>query len=129
MQRKMDLIRQIAFLLEGQEDAVDTGDFGLEGFTSGEIQYHCELMAEAGLILAPDDLQTLDGSGLYVVRLTWAGHDFLDAARDQEVWNKVTKQVKERTVSVAFDGLVALLKKYGQQAIEQGWELVTSAVS
>jgi hypothetical protein len=41
--------------------------------------------------------------------LTWAGHDFADAARDDSRWAKATAVVKERAGTVTFDVLKQVL--------------------
>ena len=46
-----------------------------------------------------------------VTNLTWAGHDFAEAARDETRWKNVMKTVKEKGGSVTIDVLKALLTK------------------
>ena len=46
------------------------------------------LLAEAGLIEA-DDLSSMANIEWKPKRLTWQGHEFLDAARDNNRWNQV----------------------------------------
>lgn len=59
-------------------------------------------MAEAGLIEALD----ASASGDFDWRptsLTWQGHEFLDAVRNDTVWRKTMALVKEKGGSVPFD--------------------------
>ena len=62
------------------------------------VGYHVELMEAYGLIDAAVQREwggeVVSGS---IKSLTWDGHDFLDAIRDEKVWNK-TKQVVKETV-------------------------------
>ena len=41
------------------------------------------------------------------ISISWSGHEFLDAARDENVWNKTTKTIGEQVKSVSFDMLSA----------------------
>lgn len=121
MKRDMNLIRQLVFHIEAASDQLDSSTIKLPNYGQDEIGYHCELMKEAGLIHA-DKTTDLDArySEMMIYRLTWAGHDFLDAAKDDNLWNKVTKRIKDKVTSMAFDGLVALLKSAGQHLVDQG---------
>ena len=102
MRRRMELIRALALKMEEVDEAVDTGEIAVEGFTQEEIIYHCILMKEAGLIDCPDDWQTVDNIGMAVTRLTWAGHDFVDAARDSTLWNRAKRAIGEKVTSTTF---------------------------
>lgn len=82
MKRNMDLIRLI--LLEIEKGPYDGSwlDINIDGYTDNDISYHVILLAEAGLIEAQDN-STLDGLSWQPKRLTWQGHEFLDASRDE----------------------------------------------
>ena len=110
MKRNMDLIRQLAIRIESADSHLQASEISIDSFTPAEILYHCVLMHEAGLIDGEmvSDLDC-DGDGL-IERLTWQGHDFLDAARDDRLWNRTMKTVREKVTSVTFDGLLVLLK-------------------
>ena len=65
-------------------------------------------MCEAGLI---DALSFSSGSELdwRPVSLTWAGHDFMDAARDEHRWDRAKRTIKEKAGAVGFEVLKAVL--------------------
>ena len=44
-------------------------------------------------------------------RLTWAGHEFLDAASNDTVWKKAGEKIKQFGVQVTVSVLEELLKK------------------
>lgn len=84
------------------------------------VGQHVVLMHQAGFIdgersedptmIFPFDGRSVPGMGdecRYLFPLTWAGHDFLAAARDQNLWNKATAVVGGLTF--------ATLKAYLQQ--------------
>jgi hypothetical protein len=43
------------------------------------------------------------------MRMTWAGHEFLDAAREDTRWKKAMDIVRDKGRSVTFEVLKALL--------------------
>lgn len=60
------------------------------------------------------DLSTMDGSEFKPRCLTWQGHEFLAAVRDNDIWNRtleVAKQGGSGTLSAFFDIAKALAKK------------------
>lgn len=95
MKRDMDLVRTILLEMEkqplqGPDEQLTIGDFDDETIT-----YHVLLMHEAGL-LAAIETQTLDGSVSCIpVRLTWEGHEFLEAIRDLARWGKLKSAMNQ----------------------------------
>lgn len=115
MKRDMDLARQI--LLQTEEK----GSYGkkfveldLSDVPQQVVSEHVKLLAEAGLIeskVNPRDAILLP------VRLTWEGHEFLDAARSQNVWEKVKGVARDQGGSLPFDVLKALAIQFARQAV------------
>src|SRR5262245_16629438 len=72
-----------------------TGFIGEFDNTAVEVVEHIALMIDAGLIEGeayPDTRAS--GGGLFIVTgVTWKGHDFLDAARNDTVWNATKKRL------------------------------------
>jgi hypothetical protein len=104
MLRNMDLIRLLLLEVEGEEE-VD-----LDPYTQEQIGYHRWLLVNAGLA----EGEGITGSGdrhpqAIIKWLNWDGHDFLDAARSDTVWNEAQQTIKEKVGTVAFDMLKALL--------------------
>jgi hypothetical protein len=82
----------------------------------GEMCEHVLLLGDAGLAEVRDLGRTFDGpSGVVIDRLTMAGHDFLDSARDENRWKKAMTTVNEKggavTVGVLTQILSALVKQ------------------
>ena len=121
----MNLIRRLAIHIEQSNGPLDSSAIDIEGYSPEQVGYHCALIAEAGLVdfenLGKMDLRFMS---VMIYRLSWAGHDFLDSARDDTIWNKTTKQIKDKATSLAFDGLLALLKSAGQSMVGQVSEWV-----
>lgn len=94
MQRDMDLVREILLRLEMQKEPHSRMNLEIEGFTEEEVAYHAQIMEEAGLIETMQG-HTVGFFRVYPTRLTWAGHDFLDAARDDTHWNRAKERAAE----------------------------------
>ncbi|HEM8495069.1 hypothetical protein BGV52_29625 [Burkholderia ubonensis] len=96
MKRDMDLIRELMLKLEalplGSRDVVyiDPDAMAVDGYDAHQIDYHLQLLEQAGLIDA-GGLGGGVGPGIAFGRLSWAGHDFLDAVRSPDVWDRTTQ--------------------------------------
>jgi Hypothetical protein (DUF2513) len=119
MKRDMDLVRQI---LREIEDAPYTGDavgFSIPNCTDEQLQYHLQLLHEAGLIDGMD-ASTLDGLAFLPTRLTWQGHEFLEASRDDGMWEKAKTLALKTVGGLSFDVLVFALKEWAKQKLLGG---------
>src|SRR2546428_14058395 len=106
----MDLIRKIIIATEENADPAGLVELDIEGHSSEELSYHVKLLAEAGLIEAED----LSGLGEFCwtpKSLTWSGHEFLDAARNDTVWTKTKDLVREKGGSLPFEIIKSLVIK------------------
>ena len=118
MKRDMDLIRSILIMLE--DAPFDGGPLRIArkmpDHPPDEISYHVMLLHEAGLIHAFNR-----SGGEFVLwepaYITWQGHEFLEAAKDDTRWNRAKSQFKEKGVPMVFDVLKSLLVSYAKQAL------------
>jgi len=110
MKRDMDLVREI--LLKVEESTNDPRGFitlDLPGRSPQEVSYHVMLLSEAGWLEASNHSSSA-GYSWKPKRLTWQGHEFLDNARNDTVWNSTKAKVKETVGSASlevFKGLLA----------------------
>lgn len=81
MKRDMELIRNLLLVVKLSDWPPRGNQPVIDGQTKEEVAYHLELMPEAGLVSAIDPSSN-DGRCYGAVSLTWIGHDFLDAARE-----------------------------------------------
>lgn len=112
MKRDMDLVRDILKAVELCDDPWGLHQIlSIEGYSQNEISYHIKLLHDAGLLEA-QDVSTMgqDGFRWWPGRLTWAGQDFLDAAKDDTLWKKAKETVLKPGASFSFDLLLAWLK-------------------
>lgn len=115
MKRDMDLIRQIVLHVEEHDNL----SFDIPDYDEQVIAYHVRLLVEAGLLHAAT-ATTLDGRiHLQDVRtaLTWPGHEFLDAARDEGRWTEAKRLTKEKAGSITMTALTQILTRLMMQAL------------
>lgn len=118
MKRDMDLVRKILLALEEHEHGFAPREFDIEGYAGEQIAYHAYLMDQAGLIEAANTTHMGSSSPEAMPRkMTWEGHEFLDAARSETIWNKARQKIKEAGGSVTISTLTALLKKLTADAL------------
>ncbi|HEX8174068.1 MAG TPA: DUF2513 domain-containing protein [Pyrinomonadaceae bacterium] len=109
MRRDFELIRLLLLELEGDESV------NLSAYTGDQVNYHKALIKEAGLaegiIHYPSTEQTDIPDLAILQKLTWQGHEFLDKARNDTVWNKAKNIVKEKGVPLSLDVLKIALSE------------------
>ena len=96
MKRDMNLIRLLLLETEGEDPKPD-----LSAYTEDQRIYHSALLIEAELVhgvIRTDEIGQPNGT--VRLRLTWAGHEFLDAARNDTVWQKAGERIKKSGVDV-----------------------------
>ncbi len=84
--------------------------FSGEGVEREARQYHIQLLCDAGYLVAFKDGIAEAG----VFRMTSLGHDFLDAVRDDSIWNKTKEgaaSIGGATLGIVKDIAVAYLKQ------------------
>jgi DNA-binding HxlR family transcriptional regulator len=112
MKRNTDLIRRILLDLEERGSYTNWLDVDIEEYSPEQMDYHLELLVEAGLIRTRASGQ--EPTRQYPVRLTWEGHEFLDAARDETRWQRA-KESTARAGGVPFQILKAVLLEMVEQ--------------
>jgi hypothetical protein len=108
MRRDMDFIREILMATEANRE-IDT-----TGFSPEEVWNHVRLLKQAGYIdalvaayRAPYQFQ--------IFALTWEGHEFSDAMRDDTLWEKAKqtflKPGASWTAKLLFEWLKVEIKR------------------
>ncbi len=93
MERDMDLIRLMLLKIEAHEHGF-APEIEIPGYTQEQIGYHAVLLGEAGLAEVHDiTCMESDSPTAMVSRLTWAGHEFLDSARENTIWNQAKDKI------------------------------------
>jgi len=113
MKRDMEMIRQILIDLE----AHDISKPCLQ-VSDANAAYQIALMKEAGLVEAAilKNQQGLPHSAV-LLRLTWAGHDFLDSSRDSKIWKMAVEHIIKPGASWSFSILIEWLKQEASRRV------------
>lgn len=114
MKRDPDLIRSIALATEALQPGTTLDE--MPGVDTATFAQHVQWMSDAGLVQARTLSYLSDAPAAAVMRLTWDGCDFLDAARSDTLWGKAKESVIAPTASWTFD----LLKDWLKEEVRQG---------
>lgn len=88
----MDLSRLILLAIENSvDDEPASIRLPIRTYDDLHISHHVRLLKEAGFIHAIENHRLQTGVAWIPHSLTWQGHDFLNAIRDDEVWAGVRK--------------------------------------
>ena len=111
MKRDMDLVRLILQAVEERQER-SLNPLLIDGYSDDQIQYHIELLDEAGL-LSTIDLSTTSEHDFRPKRLTWEGHEFVEASRPESRWNLAKEKMGQLggfSMSVMKQVLIDLMK-------------------
>jgi hypothetical protein len=114
VKRDFEIIRLLMLQFESGEKPPKLNDYPEE-----EIVYNAALLIEAGLAKGSALYDASKGrdTGAVVERLTWAGHDFLDATRDETIWKKAREKVMKPAAAFTFGILLDYLKREAKRRI------------
>lgn len=115
MKRDMDLVRSILLALEAvTEDESPPNPFTVEGYAPAVVGHHVYLMGEAGLLTTADISSMSDLTRQAMpLEVTWAGHDFIETMRSQEVWERTKQAMKD-----AGGGGFSMMLEFGKKVAE-----------
>jgi Hypothetical protein (DUF2513) len=104
MKRNWDTIREILLRAEALESDTTLRLSDFDENRSDEIAYHVKLLKEAELIQV-SIAEFLGGAGIHfdLERLTWSGHEFLDAIRNVTIWDKTKATIAEKGGTMTFE--------------------------
>lgn len=115
MERDMDLFRKVLLEAESAPPTVNWFHFTVEGYSQDAVWYHAKLAHDAGFIEARFLPGTFDFA---VQRLTYAGTEFLELAKDDTRWNNAKEKVKSTTGTLTVDALKVVLSAMIQAALK-----------
>jgi len=88
MKRNLDLVRDILLEIEQQPDRHTWFSLQFEGVTLQEIDQHLLLLQDAGFIHLTRKTSSNEDT-VFAARLTWQGHEFLEAVKSDERWDRL----------------------------------------
>jgi hypothetical protein len=118
MKRDMNLVRKILLFVEALPPGNTSVDLVIAGHSPDEIEYHALMLVErgllkdsGGLIVAHDELSVFPDA------LTFEGHDFLGAVRNDTVWRKTMDKVGSAVGSTSLEIIKAVAQSYAKQLL------------
>ncbi|MFJ9462138.1 DUF2513 domain-containing protein [Viridibacillus arvi] len=114
MKRDMELVRELLILIE---ENTNPGELIIPGNMDRiTVAGHLKIMDQAGLVenhtrWASDEPFWINAG------LTWEGHDYLDAIRNDTVWNNVKEKTKEKGFQLA-ELSFGVLKEYAKSEMK-----------
>lgn len=120
MKRDIDLVRKILLEVESSGiNGLEGISFRLEGYDDEVVARHVQLLDEAGYVAAV--FIEPDQGGIIlnrINRLTWKGYEFLDAARNDSIWQSVKKTLRTKAGDVPFEVLSSSLVEGVKKLLE-----------
>lgn len=117
MRRDLNLLRRIVLKIEESPTAWAPKDLSIQGYTAAQVSYHAYLLVNAGLAYGSDTTCLgSEGPEALISHLTWAGHEFADAARNDTHWNRAMGLVKDKGGAITVEILVQLLTGFMRNA-------------
>lgn len=116
LKRDLDLIRNMLLMIEAAEPEKKlTYRSFLDLCDDAEmILLHIELLMDAGFILAIDE-SDCQGTDYAILRITFAGYEYLDTIRDGSNWNAI----KEKLLPVGGSATIDIVKELGLSFLRQ----------
>lgn len=115
MKRDLDLARKLMETFEalpgGKPITSFSGEFG--SASKLDVMEHIALLCDAGLLQGECHPEY---KRFVIHRITWAGHDFLDAGRDEDVWQTARKRLKQAG-SWTFELVLETLKEEARRRL------------
>lgn len=108
MKRDMDLIRFLLLDIEGEEKP------DLSAYTEEQIDYHRYLLIDGDLVhgnvtWGSDAYGQAKIMHIWIRSMASKGHDFLDDARNDNVWQEAKKAIAEKGATVSLTVIQGLL--------------------
>lgn len=119
MQRDMDLVRQILLEVEQKIGALDAKEIEIEGAEPNTVNYHVGLLVDAGLLRA-ENVTSMGRLEYLVQGLTWEGHEFLDASRNSQIWEKAKAVWTEKSLTLPFEVMKVFLAQLIKESLFGG---------
>lgn len=119
MNRNMEIIRDILLKLESEKGHIKSE---IEGYEADLVRYNMGLLVEAGLVegtVDPGFSRSQAPDDVFLRKLTWLGHEFLDNIREKPVWNTIKDEFKDASLSTIISVSKKLAEGYAKKKVEE----------
>lgn len=120
MKRDMDLVRDLLLKIEEQKNPAlkNVLPNNASNDDYDRTAEHLRMLIEEAGLVTGIPAHMMGGKNWLDLKLTWAGHDFLDAVRDPEIWSRTKKGAAE-VKGFTFDLLKDLAKGFIKTQIKE----------
>lgn len=116
MKRDLELVRTILLAVESRQPPEFGRRLSIESVDDDLVSDHVEILREGGYLHAQKTNDAL-GRGWCRIRLTWSGHDYLDAVRDHGTWEKTKGLLAKAGGSAALEVVKAIAGEVARRAL------------
>jgi Hypothetical protein (DUF2513) len=116
MKRDLELIRTILMEVEQNNQPLRPIKIEAHGYSPDEVSYHVWQLYDAGYVTA-EDRSHLAGMVWLPKSLTWEGHNFLDATRNDGIWRQVKARLKDKGLDAPLSVIQELATKLVTSAL------------
>lgn len=110
MKREMDLIRAVVLAAESGNP-----NGSITGYTDEQVRYHRALAIEANLLKGrvhkPSTYLTDIPDDVVILGITYDGHDFIDAIREDSKWDQVKQLLLEAGKQITIETIKYAVKQ------------------
>lgn len=121
MQRDMDLIRKILLKIEASRPFEKIKNLQVDDiYDLTWVACHCEMLFEAGFIKEyyASTCELHGVNWFYVRDLTWEGQNFIETIRQDTIWNKTKKAIKEKGLPLLVSTISSIATAFITAAAE-----------
>lgn len=116
MKRDMDMVRSILLAVEANPTDEPMREIDVPECSQDELVYHLSLVYDAGFINALTS-GGLKGGHIAPLSLTWSGHEYLEVIRDNAIWSKTKKTIKEKGGALSFELIKSVAMQYAKSKL------------
>lgn len=121
MRMNVELLRRILLAAESSPSGILQKAIEVEGYSQGDIDYHSSLIIDAGLAIGTiGEWEDRENPLVVLHRLTYKGHEFIEAARNEFIWDEALSIMKEKGFVPAS---IELVKKVLDKQIRKQLEI------
>ena len=118
MKKNMEIIRDILLELEASTEVKPE----IKNQDSELVRYNMALLIEAKLVdgtISKGLSLSQAPMGVWLHKLTWEGHEFLDNLREESVWNKIKDEFQDASLNTVTSVAKKLAEGYAKKKVEE----------